>query len=42
MAQTNDVVSVEEVLAPGGGIRRLKDVLSWVAQDALQDLIETE
>jgi hypothetical protein len=36
MAQTNDALSVEDVLAAGGGMQGLKDVLSSVVQDALQ------
>ena len=42
MAQTNDALSVEDVLAPSGGMQGLKDVLSTVVQDALQELIEAE
>jgi putative transposase len=42
MAQTNDALSVEDVLAAGGGMLGLKDVLSTVVQDALQELIEAE
>jgi putative transposase len=42
MARTNDALSVEDVLAAGGGMQGLKDVLSSVVQDALQDLIEAE
>lgn len=37
MAQTNDALSVEDVLAAGGGMQRLKDVLSTIVQDALQE-----
>ena len=36
MARTNDALSVEDVLAAGGGMQGLKDVLSTVVQDALQ------
>ncbi len=42
MARTNDALSVEDVLAAGGGMQGLKDVLSTVVQDALQELIEAE
>jgi putative transposase len=42
MARTNDALSVEDVLATGGGMQGLKDVLSTVVQDALQELIEAE
>jgi transposase-like protein len=42
MAQTNAALSVEDVLAAGGGMQGLKDVLSSVVQDALQELIEAE
>ena len=36
----NDALSVEDVLAASGGMQGLKDVLSTVVQDALQELIE--
>lgn len=42
MARTNIALSVEDVLAAGGGMQGLKDVLSTVVQDALQELIEAE
>ena len=42
MAQTNDALSVEDVLAAGGGMQGLKDVLSTVVQDALQEMTEAE
>jgi transposase-like protein len=40
MAQTNDALSVGEVLAESGGMQGLKNVLSSFVQDALQELIE--
>ena len=42
MARSNDALSVKDVLAASGGMQGLKDVLSTVVQDALQDLIEAE
>ena len=42
MARTNDALSVEDLLAAGGGMPGLKDVLSTVVQDALQELTEAE
>ncbi len=36
MAQANDALSVEDVLAASGGMQGLKDVLSTVVQDALR------
>ena len=42
MARSNDALSVEDLLAAGGGMQGLKDVLSTVVQDALQELIEAE
>ena len=36
MAQTNDALAVEDVLAPSGGKQGLKDVLFTVVQDALR------
>ena len=42
MARTIDALFVEDVLAAGGGMKGLKDVLSSIVQDALQDLIEAE
>ena len=36
MARSNDALPVEDVLAAGGGMQGLKDVLSSVVQDALQ------
>jgi putative transposase len=42
MARTNDALSVEDLLAASGGMQGLKDVLSTVVQDALQELIEAE
>ena len=42
MARTNDALSVEDVLATSRGMQGLKDVLSTVVQDGLQELIEAE
>ncbi len=42
MARTNDALSVEDVLAASGGMQELKDALSTVVQDALQELLEAE
>ena len=42
IARTNDALSVEDVLATSGGMQGLKDLLSTVVQDALQELIEAE
>ncbi len=43
MALTNDdALSVEDVLAASGGMQGLKDVLSTVVQEALQELVEAE
>jgi hypothetical protein len=43
MARTNDAVSAKHLLpAINSGMQGLKDVLSTVAQDALQGLIEAE
>lgn len=42
MARSNDALSIEDLLAAGGGMQGLKDVLSTVVQDALQELIEAE
>ena len=42
MARTNHPLSVEDLLTAGGGMQGLKDVLSSVVQDALQELIEAE
>ena len=42
MARSNDALSVEDLLAAGGGMQGLKDVLSTVVQDAPQEVIEAE
>jgi len=42
MARASHALSVEDVLAASGGMQGLRDVLSTVVQDALQELIEAE
>ena len=42
MARSNDALSGEDLLAAGGGMQGLKDVLSTVVQDAPQEVIEAE
>jgi hypothetical protein len=42
LARTNDALAVEDVLAASGGMQGLKDVLSTVVQDTLQELIDAE
>ncbi len=42
MARSNVAGSVEDLLAASGGMQGLKDVLSTLVQDALQELIEAE
>ena len=41
-AQTNDALSIDDLLAVGGGMQGLKDVLSAVVKVTLQELIEAE
>jgi putative transposase len=42
MARTNDALPADDQLAASGGMRGLRDVLSTVVQDALQEFIEVE